>query len=43
MTKKLQTIYNAQYDLTVQNGEAAGQTVLHCHIHLYPKHDSNKI
>ena len=38
VSKKLQTIYNVQYDMTVQNGKDAGQTVMHVHIHLCPKH-----
>jgi len=43
VVKKLQVIYNIQYDLTMQNGEHAGQTVFHCHLHVYPKHEGNKI
>ncbi len=38
MAKKLQTIYNMQYEMTVQNGKDAGQTVGQVHIHLCPKH-----
>ena len=38
VAKKLQTIYNMQYEMTVQNGRDAGQTVGHVHIHLCPKH-----
>ena len=43
VTKKLQTIYNMEYELTIQDGKDAGQTVFHCHVHLYPKHQSNKV
>lgn len=38
VAKKLQTIYNVQYEMTVQNGKDAGQTVNQVHIHLCPRH-----
>jgi diadenosine tetraphosphate (Ap4A) HIT family hydrolase len=37
VSKKLSVIYNVQYELTIQNGKDAGQTVSHVHIHLCPK------
>ena len=34
--KKLQTIYNKEYTVALQNGKDAGQTVEHIHLHCMP-------
>jgi diadenosine tetraphosphate (Ap4A) HIT family hydrolase len=36
ITKKLQQIYKTQYQIFLQNGKDAGQTVNHVHLHLIP-------
>lgn len=35
--KKLQQIHKHQYEIFLQNGKDAGQTVNHAHLHLIPK------
>jgi diadenosine tetraphosphate (Ap4A) HIT family hydrolase len=35
--KKLQSTYNKEYGIVMQNGGDAGQTVPHVHLHLLPE------
>ena len=37
ISKKLGTLNNCIYNITVQNGKEAGQTVPHVHLHLVPQ------
>ena len=37
VSRKLQQIYQIEYQVFCQNGKEAGQTVPHCHLHLIPK------
>lgn len=37
VSKKLGTLNSCIYDITIQNGKEAGQTVPHVHLHLVPK------
>jgi diadenosine tetraphosphate (Ap4A) HIT family hydrolase len=34
--KKLASIYNSQFEIFMQNGKDAGQTINHVHLHLMP-------
>jgi bis(5'-adenosyl)-triphosphatase len=36
--QRLESISQLNYEMTIQNGEEAGQTVKHLHMHLVPKH-----
>lgn len=36
VSKKLTTITKCNYDISLQNGKEAGQTVFHVHLHLCP-------
>jgi diadenosine tetraphosphate (Ap4A) HIT family hydrolase len=38
--KQLQIKYKTQYEIFMQNGKDAGQTVNHVHLHLMPKYQN---
>ena len=38
--KKLQQIHKVTYEIFLQNGKDAGQTVYHVHLHLVPHYKS---